>query len=71
MAAGILHKPGSKLGPCAEACHHRDCAETRGQAAALCVYCGKPIGYETRFYVETGARSMAHAECSEEAADAR
>lgn len=69
MAAGTLSKPGSKAGPCAEACHHRDCAETRGQASALCVYCGKVIGYAIRFYQEGNA--LAHAECSEEAADAR
>ena len=69
MAAAILSKPGTKVGPCAESCHHKDCAETRGQAVALCVYCGKPIGYDARFYQEGNA--LAHAECSEEAADAR
>lgn len=72
MAASMLSKPGTNVGPCAEPCHHHDCAEMRGMAAALCVYCGKPIGYDTRFYREghTG-NSLAHAECSEEAAAAQ
>jgi hypothetical protein len=65
MAAGVLSKPGTNAGPCAEPCHHKDCAETRGMAAALCVYCGKPIGYDERFYQE--GRALSHAECSEEA----
>ncbi|HEY7195479.1 MAG TPA: hypothetical protein VH439_17180 [Gemmatimonadales bacterium] len=50
MAAGSLGKPGTERGPCATACRHIDCREIREWARALCHYCGKEIGYETRFY---------------------
>lgn len=77
MAAGTLPAPGTRLGPCAELCEHRDCAETRRMAAALCSYCRKPIDYEVRFYDVrneaqrmTGAEALVHARCHEEAIEA-
>lgn len=50
MAAMRLPKPGTKLGPCKGGCNHRDCAETRRMAEAVCRICRKPIGYEVRLY---------------------
>jgi hypothetical protein len=66
MAAGMMQKPGSKLGPCKQ-CKHRDCQQTRADAAALCTFCDKPIGYGVGFYRSRGA--LAHALCSEAAVD--
>jgi len=48
MAWSVLAKPGTKFGPCKGECSHPDCACTREMAAALCIYCGKPIGYDTK-----------------------
>ena len=69
MAAITLPAPGTALGPCAETCAHRDCAETHQIATAECFYCIHPIGYGTRFYTSaiTGA-TYAHASCVEKAA---
>jgi len=61
MAAGAYHhkttgtlpKPGSEYGPCTNLCAHPNCAETRKMAEAVCGYCNKKIGYNTRFYDET------------------
>jgi hypothetical protein len=55
MAASTLPEPGKvvrgeEIGPCKDVCEHTDCATTRRMAAADCAICGKPIGYETRFY---------------------
>mgnify|MGYP001609349465 CR=1 FL=1 len=55
MAAGKLAAPGKivngeEIGPCVNECQHIDCKQTREMAAAPCVYCDKPIGYETYFY---------------------
>ncbi len=55
MAAGRLPSPGkvvrgTEIGPCVEPCAHTDCAATRATAAALCKWCGKPIGYETGYF---------------------
>jgi hypothetical protein len=33
-----------------EKCGHEDCAQTRKQAAAVCPYCKKAIGYDQRFF---------------------
>jgi hypothetical protein len=52
MAAGSLPAPGTKHGPCMEACQHRDCQLTREDAAEICIICGEPIGYNRRFYQE-------------------
>lgn len=64
MAAGTLPQPGSKYGPCLADCSHVDCAETRSMAASPCRICGKPIGYETRFY-DGHERGLTHAICLE------
>ena len=55
MAASVLPEPGEvvrgvEIGPCKGACEHTDCALTRRMAAASCAICGKPIGYDVRFY---------------------
>lgn len=65
MAAGALHKPGTKFGPCVAECAHVDCAETRTMAATACRICGKPIGYDTRFY-DGHEKGLTHALCLEE-----
>ena len=72
MAAGVLSKPGSDFGPCEEGCSHTDCAETRTMAAGLCAYCGKPIGYQVRYYRRANFDPPAfdHARCLEDALDA-
>ncbi len=67
MAAGILPKPGSTAGPCATRCDHIDCAETRGRAASICLYCRQAVGYGVRVY-QHGEYTV-HARCHEEAAD--
>lgn len=64
MAAGRLPAPGTDLGPCAEPCQHVDCAETRRMAESACEDCGKPIGYDVRFY-NTGP-GLIHASCLED-----
>ena len=70
MAAGILPKPGTKLGPCKTICKHRDCAETRGVADSLCHVCQKPIGYGVGYYRhDQFGGAYDHAWCAEEAAE--
>ena len=46
--------PGTRNGngPCKKACKHTDCAQTRKDVAEPCRYCGKPIGYGNKFYLE-------------------
>lgn len=68
MAATTLPAPGSEFGPCVEPCAHRDCEATREMAAAACVHCSQPIGYDVRFYrVDlTHPKGLyAHARCEE------
>jgi hypothetical protein len=65
MAAGVLQKPGTKLGPCKAQCKHRDCGQTRSDAAALCRLCQKPIGYGSQFYRSRLTEELAHAVCLE------
>jgi hypothetical protein len=36
-------------------------------AESLCIFCGKPIGYETRFYESSDG--FMHAQCEEERVD--
>ncbi len=77
MAAGKLPSPGKvingeEIGPCVSECEHRDCAETRRQAACKCVTCGEEIGYETRFYQAEGVHDhskLEHARCAEDRAE--
>jgi hypothetical protein len=65
MAAGKLPKPGTKYGPCIDiSCGHTDCTTTRDQAWTICIYCGKPIDYETRFYI-IEEKTFVHATCHE------
>lgn len=75
MAAGNLPEPGTKWGPCMDACAHLDCAETRTMAKTACAICGDPIGYDSPFYqrnslatdmVEEGPRVLVHASCAED-----
>lgn len=67
MAAGVLPKPGTKVGPCKGKCGHLDCAETRDRAVSKCLYCQKKIGYGVRVY-QHGVYTV-HARCHEEAAE--
>ncbi len=73
MAAGVLPGPGAvspasgeEIGPCVDACKHRDCAATREMAAASCRFCVKPIGYDVRFYREGNGSGLVHASCWED-----
>lgn len=69
-----LPKPGQvvrghEVGPCVnESCGHRDCADTRRQAAQACVHCGKPIGYGVPMYMLPDDK-LAHADCEMKAAE--
>jgi len=69
MAAGILPAPGTKVGPCKTACKHRDCAQTKAEAASLCPFCEKAIGYGVGFFRLMGLGQLAHAFCYEEAVE--
>lgn len=64
MAAGSLPAPGTEYGPCTKDCVHRDCMETRVQAATWCRDCGEPIGYNRAFYKDSDG-FLTHAECLE------
>lgn len=73
MAWGLLPTPGKiingiEVGPCVEPCAHRDCAETRRQAATACRLCGEPVGYETPFYRADEPGALEHVACAETAA---
>ena len=46
MAYAMTPAPGTKLGPCAKPCEHRDCRESRNDAATVCPRCKEAIGYE-------------------------
>lgn len=49
----IMHDaPGIGNGPCEKDCKHKDCEATRQDAEAKCRWCGKPIGYGVRFYMD-------------------
>ena len=65
MAAGILPRPGSRLGPCRR-CAHRDCRETRSLAVSRCRFCGDAIGYDVRFYRDPDGPGFVHARCLED-----
>lgn len=70
MAAGILPKPGTKVGPCRGRCQHRDCAQTRADAASPCRFCQKAIGYGARYVRARFDGSLAHEACLEDAVSA-
>jgi len=44
--------------PCLENCQHIQCCETRQVAAYPCRVCGKPIGYDKRFFFEGGSKQF-------------
>ena len=76
MAAGSLPEPGTEYGPCKDGCAHKDCAETRKMAAAICWRCEKAIAYNRRFYrmhdgteAAAGEPYFVHALCEETAAE--
>ena len=71
MAAGRLPQPGAELGPCEGDCDHVDCTQTMAMAAAVCSFCKRPIGFETRFYQREGGclTDLDHADCAEDAAE--
>ena len=81
MGWAIIPKPGAKYGPCVAQCKHEDCAWQRKTAAAKCGICGKPIGYDTRYYAndeymvpgvvpESANSRWVHAICMEDKVDA-
>lgn len=55
MAYAQISKPGTKFGPCAESCHHKDCADLRATAETVCKLCGRTIGYDSYFCTDGGA----------------
>lgn len=61
-------RPGAKFGPCEKGCNHRDCAELRQIAAAICSYCLEPIGFDED-YVKNGD-GFAHTVCVEDGGEA-
>ena len=69
MAAGTIPSPGSKYGPCADACEHTDCAESRTMAGGICHICGEPVGFGKPYFRESGGaeagkgRGLVHAAC--------
>ena len=69
MAAGVLPKPGDKIGPCAGKCKHRDCAATRRDAATACRFCVKAIGFGVGFYRSRLDGGLAHSSCFEDAVE--
>jgi hypothetical protein len=69
MAFAILQKPGSKLGHCKAACKHRDCAQSRQDAAAQCPFCQMPIGYGVGYNRSSLSGELAHTFCLEEAVE--
>lgn len=69
MAAGILPRPGTKIGPCKGKCQHRDCAQTKADALSPCRFCRKAIDYGVGFYRARLSGELAHAFCFEEAVE--
>lgn len=69
MAAGIFQAPGTKVGPCKTSCQHRDCKQTKAEAASACRFCQKPIGYGVGFIRARLTGALAHAVCVEEAVE--
>lgn len=74
MAALVLPKPGTKLGPCKGGCEHKDCRQTIMDAQSVCWFCLKPIGYNRLYYrsqtIDNRASGyLAHAGCMETAVE--
>jgi hypothetical protein len=72
MAYSTLPEPGTRLGPCLDACKHKDCALNRADAARIC-WCGEIIGYGVRYMKdeERGPDALQHADCAFIRAEAR
>lgn len=73
MVASTLPSPGTEFGPCqlknGNKCTHRDCADRRRMAEAICPYCKLPIGWEQRFYCDED--QLMHAACLEDELERR
>lgn len=69
MAAGMLPRPGTQVGPCESDCNHVDCRETMAMASAPCRFCGKSIGFQARFVSARFDGCLAHERCLEEAVE--
>jgi hypothetical protein len=69
MAAGVLPKPGSKIGPCVKLCKHNDCNRTKTDSQMPCRFCGKEIGYGVRFVRARFTGDLAHEVCIEAAVE--
>lgn len=63
MAAAKIPAPGTRLGPCIDACGHQDCAAARRHAAMICKRCSEPIGYEQPYYWSPSPPAASHASC--------
>lgn len=66
MASVFLSKPGTEFGPCEGNCDHSDCAASRKMAESICTICGKPIGYDKRFFRDSDNPELgeyAHTAC--------
>lgn len=65
--------PGTPGGPCSDPCSHPRCKELRRDAASLCVYCEKPIGYDAPNYLESAVSGpvprYSHGACAEAPSD--
>ena len=72
----MYDSPGTRNGngPCKKACKHADCQQTRLDVGAPCRYCGKPIGYGNKFYIEedeNSRHSFSHFVCLHTEAEKR
>ncbi len=67
MASSIMVKPGSEYAPCADACGHTDCRETRAMLAHPCRLCGETVKGGQRYYQDPESRrnpiAIVHADC--------
>jgi hypothetical protein len=69
MAYSIVHKPGTRFGPCKlRNCGHRDCEAERQTAATPCPYCTLMIGYDVSYCKDDRGR-IAHFDCYVEAVE--
>ena len=65
MGWSITYLPGDANEPCTdEQCGHTDCAAARDAVVWPCTICGRPIGYNTRYYGRQ-SEGMQHALCLE------
>ncbi len=61
MAAGYLRQA-----TVCQSCEHRDCAQTRSMAAAMCRLCDHPIGWDVGFFtdpMDPKRLALVHADC--------